>query len=202
MWITKEEHCCHKWRYRFAYFNLVFKPHQGLTACILSVTNHTKFTIWLIQNRSEMNFVKKCFFAHSFTGCVTTSSFDGVGKGAELNRFVKNEDKVKKIGEKAGLITYDSKEQTMNLAWCKKFSSKEVKAKSFVKPETLPTRSSTLQLHSYRTYYQVMKRLLVNITLWQLSGAFVNINITAIDRKSENNWSTSCTRDIKKNYSR
>lgn len=63
-----------------------------------------------------MNFVKKCFFAHSFTSCVTTSSFDGVGKGAELNSFVKNEDKIKKIGERAGLITYDSKEQTMHLA--------------------------------------------------------------------------------------
>ena len=182
-------------------FQFGIKPHQALTACILSVTNHTKFTTWLIQNRSEMNFVKKCFFAHSFTGCVTTSSFDGVGKGADLNSFVKNEDKIKKIGERAGLITYDSKEQTMHLAWYKKFSSKEVKAKSFVKPETLPTTSSTLQLYSYRTYYQVMKRLSVNITLWQLSGAFVKITITTIDRKSENNWSTSCTREIKKNYS-
>lgn len=30
MWITNDEHCCHKWRYRFAYFNLVLSHIKHL----------------------------------------------------------------------------------------------------------------------------------------------------------------------------
>ena len=38
-------------------------------------------------------------------------------------------------------------------------SQKVLKAKSFVKPETLPPTKSALKYHSFRCYYQIMKWL-------------------------------------------
>ena len=45
----------------------------------------------------------------------------------------------------------------MDLGRDKVFSSNAVRAKSFVKPKTIPPISSALKFHSYQTYYQLAK---------------------------------------------
>ena len=74
---------------------------------------------------------EKLLFVHSFTGCDTTSSFYGIGKGTALKYFIKSDDfqnivsvfmnpnatqsQVKNAGERAVLILYHSKEPTIDL---------------------------------------------------------------------------------------
>ena len=106
-------------------------------------------------------------FVHSFTDCDTTSVFYGIGKATAFNQFVKattfkdiaetfmkystsHKEIEEAGGGKASDNTIDITRQTM-------LSQKVLKAKPFVKPETLPPTRSVLKYHSFRCYYQVMK---------------------------------------------
>lgn len=65
-------------------------------------------------------------------------------------------DELEEAGEKAVLILYNS---TIDSTRERMLSQKVLKAKSFIKPATLPPTKSAMKYHSLRCYYQIMKQL-------------------------------------------
>ena len=66
---------------------------------------------------------------------------------------------IDKAGEKAALIIYKSSDNTIDITRQRLLSQKMLKAKSFVKPETLPPYKICSQISRFRCYYQIMKWL-------------------------------------------
>lgn len=114
-------------------------------------------------------------FAHAFSGCDTTSRIFGVGKKSVFQKVVNgnfvlracskifcvpkaDQATIESIGCKA-MVSLFNGTQSENLEslrysfLCKKVAT----AKTFVKPERLPPTTSATNLHSRRTYLQVMQ---------------------------------------------
>ena len=115
-------------------------------------------------------------FIHAFSGCDTTSSFCGIGKGTLFSMYRNQNDKViqsacqifssnnmsqadiEEAGEKVVLKIYKVKQgEMLNGARQRLLSNKVLKAKTFVKPERLPPTKAALRYHSLRCYYQILE---------------------------------------------
>ena len=111
---------------------------------------------------------------HAILGCDTTSRIHGIGKGASLKRFQKDEhfreylikfsnssasqEEVAEAGECALLMLYGERSEA-NLnnirydAFCKKIST----SSKAVLPENLPPTSDAARFHSFRVFHQVQR---------------------------------------------
>ena len=114
-------------------------------------------------------------FAHAFSGCDTTSRIFGVGKKTVFQKLVNGNSvlrgcskiysvprayhaTIESTGCKAMVSLFngtqsDNHESLRYSFLCKKLTT----AKTFVKPERLPPTTSATNLHSRRTYLQVMQ---------------------------------------------
>ena len=92
---------------------------------------------------------------------------------------------VKNAGERAVLILYHSNEPTIDLTREKMLSSKVLKAKSFVKPETLPPTSSAVKFHSYRSHYQIMTWLSLESNIDATDWGWMNIDNKYIPKTTD-----------------
>lgn len=112
-------------------------------------------------------------FVHAFSGCDSTSSIYGIGKGIFLKKVMSDE-RLKEIaftflkpnmsqkdvvlaGEAAMCIIYKGNPgDSLDNIRHKQLVKKVTTASSFVKPEKLPPTSSATKYHSLRVYFQIM----------------------------------------------
>ena len=110
---------------------------------------------------------------HAFSGCDSTSSIYGIGKGIFLKKVMSDE-RLKEIaftflkpnmsqkdvvlaGEAAMCIIYKGNPgDSLDNIRHKQLVKKVTTASSFVKPEKLPPTSSATKYHSLRVYFQIM----------------------------------------------
>lgn len=113
-------------------------------------------------------------FVHAFTGCDTTSRIFGIGKKSAFQKLIKgqsafcssaqifcsprnNSAVIEEGGRKAMIALFNGKQtDTLESIRYSFLSRKVATAKSFVTPERLPPTVSATNLHSQRTYLQVM----------------------------------------------
>ena len=117
---------------------------------------------------------EQLLFIHAFSGCDTTSSMFGIGKGTSFRKLIGNEqlkdishtftsydtpkEEIELAGEKAMIVLYNGDlTKDINSHRYKVLISKVTAAQSFVQPQRLtPTKAAT-KYHSYRTYVQIMQ---------------------------------------------
>ena len=118
----------------------------------------------------------KLLFLHAYTGCDTTSSIYGIGKGTVFKKLISNQclqdiasifssinqskNEIIIVGEQTMSILFKGDlNQNLNDLRHKRLIEKISTAKTFVRPEKLPPTISATKYHSLRVYFQMMKWL-------------------------------------------
>ncbi len=154
--------------------NLYFRPDKHKQKCI------NVYNIKVLKQLLGDGVCSDMLFSHAFSGYDTTSRIFGVGKKTVFQKLVNDNSSlqacakvfclpkagqatIESIGCKAMVSLFngmqsDSLESLRYSFLCKKVAT----AKSFVKPERLPPTTSATNLHSRRTYLQVMQWIGMN----------------------------------------